>query len=132
MDKIKLTFSDKFEGEFTSPTGTVAIGSKPGAMKPYHLLFGALGSCFYATFLSIVEKKKLTFSGAEITIDAEKREEVPTTLKRVSIAVVIYDPSDEAQFLRSVELGAKYCSIHETVSQVAKIDFNVRFEYTNK
>jgi putative redox protein len=132
VDKIKLTFTNAFEGRAAGPNGEVLIGSQPGSMKPYHLLFGALGSCFYATFLSIAEKKRLTFSGAVIEIDGEKREESPATLRQVTIDVTIINPSDEKQFMRSVELGAKHCSIHETVSKVANIDFRVNFVYTRK
>jgi len=34
---------------------------------------------------------------------------------------------DETQLKTSAELGAKYCSIHETISKVAKIDLVVNF-----
>jgi len=129
VDKIKLEFSNLFEGKAIAPNGEVSIGSRPGDLKPYHMLFGALGSCFYATFLSIVKKKRLSFSGAEIEISGTKREEVPPTLNRVIIALKIFNPSDEKQFLRSAELGAEYCSIHKTVSKVATIDLKVDFVY---
>jgi len=34
---------------------------------------------------------------------------------------------DEKQFLRSVDLAAKYCSVHETISKVARMSHEVKF-----
>ena len=127
VDNIKLSFSDRFEGSVQTPNGNLPIGVN--AFEPYHLLFGALGSCFYATFLSIAKKKRLRFSGVEIEISGVKRESVPQTLERVEILLKVFNPSDEKQFIRSAELGAEYCSIHETVSRVAAIDLKVDFVY---
>ena len=42
--------------------------------------------------------------------------------------MVIKNPSNEQQLLKSAELGAKYCSIYETISKVAKINLEVIFE----
>ena len=129
-DEVKLSFHDSFVGEMTSPNGHIAIGGQPGAMKPYHLLFGALGSCFYATFLGVAQKKRLTFTHADIVVNGNKREEIPTTLDRVTIDFTITNPSNEDHATKAAELGAKYCSIHETISRVAEITLNVRFVYT--
>lgn len=128
-DLVSLSFDPSFNGTMTSPTGTVKLGNQNGGLLPYHLLYGALGSCFYATFLSIVKKKRLTFQKASMTITGTKRDEVPPTLSEVTISMIISNPSDENQFIKSAELGAKYCSIHETVSKVANIKLDVVFSY---
>ncbi len=127
-DTITLAFDSQFIGTMTSPTGTVKIGQQEGGIMPYHLLYGALGSCFYSTFLSIAVKKRLSFSKATVSISGTKRETVPTTLDHVVIDLIIYDASDEAQFRKSAKLGAEYCSIHQTISQVATMDLNVSFQ----
>lgn len=128
VDNIKLDFSNTFKGVVYAPHGQVKIGTDDGDLLPYHLLFGALGSCFYSTFLTIVKKKRLTFDGATLEISGKKREIDPPTLEYVKIEMVIKNPSNEEQFLKSAELGAKYCSIHETIKQVAKIEMDVKFE----
>lgn len=128
VENIKLEFENNFKGVMIAPTGDLKIGGNDGEFKPYNLLFGALGSCFYATFLSIVEKKKLSFADAKLEISGKKRDAEVATLEHVLIDMVITNASDEKQFLRCVELGAKFCSIHETISKVAKIDINVKFE----
>ncbi len=127
-DNITLNFNPDFVGTMTSPTGTVLLGEQTNGVEPYHLLYGALGSCFYATFLGITKKKRLTFTNATIEVSGRKRDLVPPTLEEVLIKMVIFDASDEAQFLKSAELGTQYCSIHETISKVAKMSLEVSFQ----
>lgn len=129
VDNIQLIFSNEFEGTMHSPTGELSIGNVEHGFRPYHLLFGALGACFYATFVSIAKKKRLTFDSAQIEISGTKREEVPTTLNHVLIKLIIKNPSDNIeQFKKSAELAAEFCSIHETISKVATIEVVVSFE----
>ncbi|HOW37682.1 MAG TPA: OsmC family protein [Candidatus Izemoplasmatales bacterium] len=129
-EPVKMRFTSGFDGEMTVEAGTFHIGEQGKGLQPYNLLLGALGSCFYATFLDIVEKKRLKFDGATLDITGQKRTEVPSTLETVHIQMRIVNPSDEKQFLRSVELGAKYCSIHETVAKVATITIDVEFVHS--
>lgn len=127
-DPIQFAFSNDFQGKMIAPRGEVAIGRKQDEMSPYHLLFGALGACFYSTFLDVVEKKRvLTFTGANLEISGNKRKEVPTTLETVQMKFTIINPSDEKQFLKCAELGTKYCSVHATISKVATIELIVEF-----
>ena len=41
--------------------------------------------------------------------------------------ITVYGKVDETQFLRFVDLAAKYCSIHETISKVATMTHKVHF-----
>lgn len=127
-DTVKLNFDSNYVGELTSPTGSIKLGSQDNGMKPYHLLFGALASCFYATFLSVAGKMRLTFTDVEIEVSGNKRDETPATLDQVTIQMVVYNGSDETKLKKAADLGAQYCSIHETVSKVAKIELIVTFE----
>jgi len=127
-DTVKLKFDHQFVGEMTSPTGTVKLGSQENGVQPYHLFFGAIASCFYATFLSVANKMRLTFSDVDIEMNGTKRDETPATLDYVKIDMVIYNGNDEEKLKKAAELGAKYCSIHETVSKVAKVDLVVTFK----
>ncbi len=129
VDNIRFEWKEDFQGRMFSPNGSLPLGSDIGEMRPYHLLFGALGGCFYSTFVGIAKKKRLLFSGAKMEISGVKREEVPTTLKEVLIKLVIMNPSNENQFLKTAELSAEHCSVHETIAKVAKIDLEVSFEY---
>ena len=127
-DTINLTFENGFIGEMETPKGTVKIGKQDQGVAPYHMLFGALGSCFYATFLSVSEKMRLSFDKAEIEVSGTKRDQSPATLEQVNMILVVYNPSNEEKLRKAAELGARHCSIHETVSKVANIDLEVIFK----
>jgi putative redox protein len=127
-DTINMNFNQGFVGEMISPTAHIQIGSQENGAQPYHLLYGALGSCFYATFLSVSQKMRLTFDRATLEISGTKRETLPTTLDYVKIEMVIYKPNDEEKMLKAAQLGAKHCSIHETLSKVATMELVVKFE----
>lgn len=127
-DTVKLKFDSNYVGELTSPTGTIKLGSQENGMKPYHLLFGAIASCFYSTFLSVAEKMRVSFTDVDIEVSGNKRDETPATLDQVTIQMVVYNGTDQNKLKRAADLGAQYCSIHETVSKVANIDLVVTFE----
>lgn len=127
-DTVNLKFDSNYVGELTSPTGSIKLGSQDNGMKPYHLLFGALASCFYATFLSVAEKMRVSFSDVDIEVSGNKRDETPATLDQVTINMIVYNGSDQNKLKRAAELGAKYCSIHETISKVAHMNLVVTFE----
>lgn len=126
MLTIKTNYSpDKYTLE--NERAIVGIGSKPGEFYPYDLLLGALSSCFYYTLIEILEKRKVEIPIVEVIVTGEKRTEVPTTLEWVNMEITVTGKVDEKQFQRSVDLAAKYCSIHETISKVAKMSHEVKF-----
>jgi putative redox protein len=128
VSDVQLRFCDGFKGTLNAPSGAVPIGNEEGGLQPYNLLFGALGSCFFSTFLAIATKKRLTFSEALLTISGRKRDQVPLTLEDVKIRMTVTGASDEAGIRKSAELGAEYCSVHATISKVANIELIVDFE----
>lgn len=129
LDNVKLSIDNEFVGTLESPTGTIKIGDQKEGMMPYHLLFGALASCFYSTFLVIATKKRLKFDHAELEISGRKGtgKEI-NLLEQVDINMVVTNPSNEKALQKSAELGAKFCSIHETLTKVANIDLHVTFK----
>jgi putative redox protein len=126
-DDVTLRFCDGFRGTLTAPGGTVPVGREEGGLQPYNLLLGALGSCFYTTFLGVATKKRLAFTEARLTVSGHKRDEIPMTLDDVEIRMVVIGASDEEGIRKSAELGAEYCSIHATISKVAKMRLSLEF-----
>lgn len=126
MEKVKFEFGTDFNGYLEVANGRVEIGKD--AMSPYNLLFGALGSCLYYTFADVAKKKRLEFTGVSMEIDGTKRTTAPATLEHVQIKLIVKGASDEKQFIKTAEIASKWCSIHETISQVATIDMEVLFE----
>lgn len=126
VEKVRIEFNPEYIGKMEVKGGQLALGK--GGFSPYNLLLGALGGCLYHTFLDIVIKKKLTFDSVKMEIDGVKREVVPTTLEEVNIKFIVQNASNEKQFTKSVELAEQYCSIHSTISKVAKINLKLIFE----
>ena len=127
-DPIKMTFKEGFVGELSSPTSKIKIGKQENGIAPYNMIYGALGACFYATFLSISDKMRLTFSGAEIEITGTKRDQSPATLEQVYVKLVVHNPSHEEKLKKAAQLGAQHCSIYETISKVAQMNLEIIFE----
>ncbi|MDK2867006.1 MAG: hypothetical protein PWP51_1106 [Clostridiales bacterium] len=125
---VALNFSQTFSGTLTAPNTTAAIGAVEGTLAPYDMLLGALGACLYATFLDIVNKKRLTFEEAAISIDGVKRSTVPTTLETVNVAVTITGASKEKGFDQALQLATEYCSVYQTISKVAEMSYTLNFQ----
>ena len=86
-----------------------------------------LASCLYATFLGILEKKRIEIEGTEIVVEGEKRTEVPTTLKTVHLTVTIRGTDKEDAVRKSFDLATKYCSVYQTISHVAEMSYELHF-----
>lgn len=126
-DKVTIEWKNIFEGTLYAPNGKLSLGASKGALKPYNLLFGALGACFYSTFVNVAQKKKLDFAGASMEIEGVTRQELPQTLETVVMRFMIKKASDRDQFMQCVDYGIKYCSIHKTIGMVAAIKITVEF-----
>lgn len=129
---VRERFSGCFEGELEAPRAVVAIGSGEGRLAPYDMLLGALASCYYSTFLDIIAKKRLSFAGADIEVSGEKRQEIPATLRWVTLRLALRgverSPTADAGFREAAELAGKYCSIYQTLSRVAEMKTELAFE----
>jgi putative redox protein len=105
----------------------VKIGINDGEFHAYDFLLGALSACFQATLAEILIKRKLEIPTMEIIVTGEKRQETPTTLEWTKMDITVFGQVDEQKFLRSVDLAAKYCSVHTTISKVASMTHEVKF-----
>lgn len=124
---IQMRFERGFEGELITAKHTVGIGKGLDRFAPYELLLGALGSCFYSTFLDIADKMRLRFDRAELAISGTKRTQVPTTLEHATLRLTIYGAPEHKGFERAVQLAGKYCSIHATLEKVADLKTELHF-----
>lgn len=126
--EVEVEFSREFRGVLNTGQTRAAVGSDPGELEPYDMLFAALASCLYATFLDIVDKKKIAYETAKLTITGEKRDAVPATLKWVNVKYEIQGSDNEKGLMRSAELAAKYCSVYQTISHVAEMSWELEYK----
>lgn len=128
LQDIKIEFGNTFKGVMTTPQGTFPVGSNEGDLKPYNMLFGAIAACFYATFLSVAQKKRLEFDKAMVTVSGVQREELPTILTHVTLTLTVYGKDlKKDQLEKSAQMGATYCSIHKLVENTAHVELVVDF-----
>lgn len=127
IQKIKVRFTEGFKGELTAKNATVAVGGGEGLLAPYDMLLGALATCLYSTFLDVIEKKRITFDKTDIIITGEKRKTIPMTLEWVKVIIEIKNASDKKGVQKAAQLAAKYCSVYETISNVAEMKLEVMF-----
>lgn len=126
--KVGMRFGPAFEGVLQAQGKQAMVGFQEGGFRPYELLLGALGACFYSTFVDIAKKMRLSYDEVEINIAGVKREETPTTLKEAWIDFRVRGASGEKGFERALKLSEQYCSIHATLSHVADIHTRLHFE----
>ena len=127
MLKIKTVYTPE-SSTLENNRAILNLGSQEGEFFPYDLLLGSLSACFRATLYDILTKRKEIFPSMEIVVSGEKRKEVPTTLEWVRMDITVIGVANQEQFLRNVDLAAKYCSIHETLSKVARMSHEVHFQ----
>jgi putative redox protein len=129
-NKIDIVFDNQFHGIVSGKTGSVQTGPSEGAMQAYDLLLGGLGACLNHTFQTVMDKKKLSIQAIKYHIEGVKREEVPTTLNHVKVDVTVTGIEDgkEDKVTKAFELATKYCSVYETISKVAEMEWDIHFE----
>lgn len=122
-----LSFSEGYQGTLNLREGSIAIGVQDDQARPYDLLQGALVACLHSTFLEILTKKRIELRFADYDVSGEKRDEVPTMLQSVHVEVILPAGPYEDVYLKSMELATKYCSVYNTLSQVAKMSYSIKF-----
>lgn len=132
MKWVTMDFDYEFKGVLKAKRGTVDIGIEEGTIEPYDMVFGALGSCLYSTFLDIAVKKKIVYDSVKMKVSGEKRTEVPTTLKTVNVEVTVVNPEKEKGLDQAMRLATEYCSVYQTLAHVADMSYSLNFEYTDK
>ena len=124
----RLHFAQGFDGTLMLREGEVAIGVQADQARPYDLLQAALAACLHSTFLDILEKKRLTVEFADYLIEGIKRSEIPAMLEEVTINVTLPDGPNNEALEKSFRLATQYCSVFNTLAQVADMQCNVAFK----
>src|SRR6056297_2132887 len=123
--EVKMRFESEFLGELIANKGRATVGVEENTLEPYDMLFGALGSCYYSTFLDVAKKKRIDFDHAEIHIEGVKKDTPPTTLEWVKVRLDVKNSSNNLGLEKAASLAAEYCSVYVTISKVADISWEI-------
>lgn len=124
---MKGHFTPK-QGQVRNDRGsTVKIGQGEDAFAPYDLLLGALESCLFATFNDVAVKMHLAYEQIDMEVFSEKRDADVATLETVNVQVSVTGGADERKLTRAFDIATRYCSVYQTISKVASMNWTISF-----
>ena len=96
--------------------------------RPMELLLIGLAGCTAMDVVSILKKKRQSFTGLEVRVTAERAETHPKVYTRIHLEFVVKGKgADPRAVERSIELSqTKYCSASAMLSKVAEITTSYR------
>ncbi len=70
---------------------------------------------------------RVSWEHVSFEVHAEKREDVPTMLRELSITVEATGVDNQKKFSKAFETATRYCSIYQTISGVSEMHWSVDF-----
>ena len=128
---VRWVDDDTFIGtDSTDHSVVLSSGTDNVGMRPSQLLMVALGSCSAVDVVGILQKKKYTLHGVDVTVSSEQSDEGwPRPYTAFHIHFTVSGPGiKEEDVQRAIELSeGKYCSVAATLRPGAQItaDFEV-------
>ena len=108
--------------EATAPSSTVKvhidgspdIGGLGLGVRPMEMVLMALASCSSLDLVSILKKQKQDLKDLSVSVEGERREQIPTIFTKIHLAFSMTGDIDPAKAERAAELAVKkYCSVHD-------------------
>ena len=115
-----IHFENGFHGVYCVQDQVLRIGHE--GIQPYDMTFGAVASCFYATFLGVLEEHGITVRSAEVTVDGRKRTEVPTTLEYLKLTLKPETDAPKEELEVCMQEALRRCSMVATIKAVAQVE----------
>ena len=104
-------------------------GGRDLGIRPMEMLLLGVGGCTAFDVVSILRKSRQAIVDCEVTVDAERAEEVPRVFTRIHIHFIISGNNLDAHKVeKAVSLSAdKYCSASKMLEKAAEIthDFEI-------
>lgn len=121
--KVELKrVNDAVHFEASSPSSSVKvhidgspeIGGLGLGVRPMEMVLMALASCSSLDLVSILKKQKQDVNDFSVSVDAERREQIPNIFTKIHMTFKLSGSIDPAKAERAAELAVKkYCSVHD-------------------
>ena len=115
-----IHFENGFHGVYCVQDQILRIGHE--WIQPYDMTYGAVASCFYATFLGVLNEHGITVRSAEVTVDGRKRKEVPTTLEYLKLTLKPETDAAREDLEACMQETLGRCSMVATIKAVAQVE----------
>jgi putative redox protein len=100
------------------------------ALRPMQLLLTGMAGCTAMDVVSILQKKRQSFTGLRVEVSAERASEHPKVYTRVHLEYIVTGEAvDPKAVARAIELSVgKYCSGTAIVEKTAELTTSYRLE----
>jgi putative redox protein len=94
--------------------GSPEIGGEGLGVRPMEMVLMALASCSSLDLVSILKKQKQDLQDISVSVEGERREELPPVFTKINMHFTLKGDIDPAKAERAAELAVKkYCSVHD-------------------
>jgi putative redox protein len=94
--------------------GSPEIGGEGLGVRPMEMVLMALASCSSLDLVSILKKQKQDLQDISVSVEGERREELPPIFTKINMSFTLKGDIDPAKAERAAELAVKkYCSVHD-------------------
>ena len=123
--KLELNRIEKpYVFELENESGTICkidsskdIGGKNKGLTPMELLAGALAACISIDVLMILNKQHIEPKKYEVSVDATKKNSVPSPFEKIHLIFSIDMEIDLLKVERAIQLSIdKYCSVKASLN----------------
>ena len=105
----------------------IVDGNRKEGISPKALLLSALAGCSGIDVVSILEKKRVTFSDLSIETEAEQTDEHPRVFRDIHITYSVrMDAANENKLRSAIELSLdKYCGVAAMLKKNSDIHYHI-------
>lgn len=105
------------------------IGGQNKGMRPMEVLASSLAGCMSVDVLLILQKQRQEVLFYEVTIDANRKDAVPSSFETIQLVFTFNKEVDLNKALAAVKLShEKYCSVSASLSPNITIRTEVRHQ----
>ena len=124
------TDQDRFVGQASGGHALVVdAGENKTASSPVELVLIALCSCTAYDVVNILRKKRESFTGVEVSAEAERASEPPKVFTNIKLLYRVKGSVSRKAVEDAVRLSeAKYCSVAAMLNNVAKITYTIELD----
>jgi putative redox protein len=130
MTKAKTTWIEKqrFNGVSDSGHSIVVDGDKAAGNSPMELVLIGLCGCTGYDVVSILQKKRESFTSLEIRAEAERAAEPPSVYTKIKLIYRVGGKVPRKAVEDAVRLSKeKYCSVSAMLAKTAKITTEIEY-----